>query len=1252
MSWFLTLVSSAVLFDLALKSAAVMLLACVVTAVLGRASAAWRHLVWCLAVTSLLLLPALSLALPAWRVTWLPQWAAEPARPTPSEWTTLVQELNQPRDMETIVAPAEADVPATPPIPLPSTFIVEAARPTTAPFPWPTVGWAAGALLSLIPLAIGLWQLAALQRRSRVIGDQRWLTLLDELRRQLAVHRSVQLRKSAKALVPLTWGALKPLLLVPDQADQWPEQRRRLVLLHELAHIRRWDWLTQLVAHIACALYWFNPLVWLAARQMRIERERACDDLVLASGARASDYAEELLSLAAGLTDSRVSTLVAVPMARRGALEDRLRGILDSRRSRAALTSAVVCLGMAVAAVAIAPLAMLRAAPPKPRQPAASEPKAATPAPDDTEKKRATEKPAQRDPTPEEIEARKNGIRISVLNAKGDRGIPEFRVIAGVSSRGVADEFEKRTGRTVINWQPHTCRIGKEGDYVWPLDKAYDEMAIRVEADGYAPQVFFPIKKANGVQHIVFLLTEDQGVKGRVLTPDGKPAAGATVALSIPQQQIYWEEGKLRGADQPLPESLRDRWQRPRFVKADAEGRFQLPTEYEPAAVLIVHESGVLEMPYDAWKESSEVKLKKWGSIAGQILWQDKPGVDEEVTLSVHRDEYGYPGMVASYGKTRTDKEGKFTFDRVLPGLVQISRPSKPSGPNAAGITGVILNGMFQHVKVAAGDATPVLLGGQGRKVTGKFVGLDSWDGATFHFHPTAPHIGFGGDDVSWKAFGELQASAIGPLLFRDKQPINKDGTFTIENMLPGSYQLFLSVPGFARHSAYTQVQIEPETPGVKPAAVELKEIAVNKPVGVKAAAGAADKAAEKAAEKPAAKTVHIRGKVLDDATGKPIEISLIVQAGKFDPADPKNVQWGFSEGRSSARDGSFSTTIRWADGWTARILADGYIPQPVITSAPPDDKDEIEVVIRLRPGPKVKGVVLDHTGKPVKDAAVFAIGPTGLNLAGGQAVGSEAQGARTDSQGKFELPIGDARALAVTHATFDAWPAEIPAKGDVTIRLPQPAKVEVDLAVDGADKESVIFYQLLTEGRKEFAGLRLERETRMANPGKLTLASLPPGRYQLCRSVMNHLGEIGFGAFLDRQFFELKAGESKSIDFAREKGARVRGKVTWPAETKLMGIVVALKSEKAEKSPLEGHEWTTVYASHTADADGKFLTERVAPGKYVLAASAYVPLTPEQRFRTGVILPSFRAQITIEVPAEGELTVPDLALKPGQGEE
>jgi hypothetical protein len=386
---------------------------------------------------------------------------------------------------------------------------------------------------------------------------------------------------------------------------------------------------------------------------------------------------------------------------------------------------------------------------------------------------------------------------------------------------------------------------------------------------------------------------------------------------------------------------------------------------------------------------------------------------------------------------------------------------------------------------------------------------------------------------------------------------------------------------------------------------------------------------------------------VLDDATGEPIP-RIIVQGGKFGPGDPSKVTWGYSTSPSSSREGLFSTTVRWSEGWTARILADGYIPQPVLMSAPGADEDEINVVIRLKAGPKVRGVVLDHVGNPVKDAAVFAIGPTGINLGDSQVARNNAISVQTDAAGRFEIAIGEAQSLAVSHATLDAWPAMIPEDRDVTIRLPQPARVVVTLAIEGAGDEGVVFYQLLTEGRPEFKGLRLERDVKVSNAGRVALASLPPGRYQLCRTVMNHLGEIGKGAMLERQFFELKPGESKSIDYVRKEGAPVRGKVTWPANTKLMGTVVSVRSLIDQKSPFSKFESPIVYASHTAGQDGSFQTETIPPGKYVLMAEAYVPLTPEQRFRSGFISPSLRSQITIDVPVDGVLTVPDLELKPG----
>jgi beta-lactamase regulating signal transducer with metallopeptidase domain len=172
-----------------------------------------------------------------------------------------------------------------------------------------------------VPTLAGLWQLVRLRRNSRPLEDASWQAALEEARAELKVRRPVHLLSSPAATMPLTFGAWRPVLLVPAEADAWPYERRRLVLLHELAHVRRWDWPTQMFAHVACAVHWFNPLAWLAARRMRTLREEACDDLVLACGAKASDYARELLAIAANQHDRPLLALAAVPMARRSALE-------------------------------------------------------------------------------------------------------------------------------------------------------------------------------------------------------------------------------------------------------------------------------------------------------------------------------------------------------------------------------------------------------------------------------------------------------------------------------------------------------------------------------------------------------------------------------------------------------------------------------------------------------------------------------------------------------------------------------------------------------------------------------------------------------------------------------------------------------------------------------------------------------------------------------------------------------------------
>src|SRR5262249_28264643 len=139
---------------------------------------------------------------------------------------------------------------------------------------------------------------------------------------------------SARSAMPMTWGWIRPVVLLPADAASWGVERRRSVLMHELAHVKRLDYLTQAIGRTACAGNWFHPLPWHAARRMRVERERACDDAVLLSGSRASEYAGHLLEIARGLRVPRAVDLAVLAMARPSQLEGRLLAILDPERRR------------------------------------------------------------------------------------------------------------------------------------------------------------------------------------------------------------------------------------------------------------------------------------------------------------------------------------------------------------------------------------------------------------------------------------------------------------------------------------------------------------------------------------------------------------------------------------------------------------------------------------------------------------------------------------------------------------------------------------------------------------------------------------------------------------------------------------------------------------------------------------------------------------------------------------------------------
>jgi HEAT repeat protein/beta-lactamase regulating signal transducer with metallopeptidase domain len=223
--------------------------------------------------------------------------------------------------------------------------------------------WLAGAVIVLARMAIGLAAVRWLSRRTQEITDAPWLPMAEDLAGDLGLHSPPRFLRSGRAAMPVAAGIFRPAIIMPGDADTWSAGRLRIVLLHELAHVKRRDCLTHLLAQAACACYWFNPLAWLAAKRARTERERACDDLVIASGTRGSDYADELLEMARAMRGDRFAGLLAgasLAMAHRSQLEGRLIAILDPRLPRAGVSRARTLAAIALCCCAVAPLGALQ----------------------------------------------------------------------------------------------------------------------------------------------------------------------------------------------------------------------------------------------------------------------------------------------------------------------------------------------------------------------------------------------------------------------------------------------------------------------------------------------------------------------------------------------------------------------------------------------------------------------------------------------------------------------------------------------------------------------------------------------------------------------------------------------------------------------------------------------------------------------------------------------------------------------------
>ena len=363
MSTLITTLTQPALVAWLLKATALLVLALGVTTVLRRASAGTRHLVWLATLAGILALPAVSLwaplrlaIVPMDLVPSLPQIAPSERAAAPSVPAT------------TTAPSATAPQPALRSSALPVTdhqSPVTSALPNERRFPtWAALlaAWGAVAVVLLAWLGFGALSVRRIVRAGRELDERAWTAPLCEIADRLDLDEVPRLLSSPLVEMPFACGVVQPTIVLPASAEQWSDSRRRAVLFHELAHVKRRDLVGHTLGRITCALYWFHPLVWTAGRRLRAESERACDDLVLSCGARASDYADHLLDIVISVRHHGAPA-TAMPMARRRELEGRVLAILDPAVARIGpgrLQSATLVAGIGVLALSVAAMAPAR----------------------------------------------------------------------------------------------------------------------------------------------------------------------------------------------------------------------------------------------------------------------------------------------------------------------------------------------------------------------------------------------------------------------------------------------------------------------------------------------------------------------------------------------------------------------------------------------------------------------------------------------------------------------------------------------------------------------------------------------------------------------------------------------------------------------------------------------------------------------------------------------------------------------------
>ena len=269
-----------VLIGIALKSLLIAGLTLGLLQLLKGRSAAERSWVAHIGLLALVIMAVAPLVLPSWNV----------AVPIASDAQAAVQ----------APAPVDAATPAASTAITPLTTTVSAApvSASLSPLAAATVAYAVPAAILLFITFLALARLIALRARAEVLVDGHWLSALARAQRRMGFKHGTALLTSDDLASPISWGLMRPVILLNTRAVEAAGEAEAIIA-HELAHVARMDWAKLLLARVATALFWFNPFVWILAREAHQLREEAADDSVLAADIDDTDYAQLLVGVAA-----------------------------------------------------------------------------------------------------------------------------------------------------------------------------------------------------------------------------------------------------------------------------------------------------------------------------------------------------------------------------------------------------------------------------------------------------------------------------------------------------------------------------------------------------------------------------------------------------------------------------------------------------------------------------------------------------------------------------------------------------------------------------------------------------------------------------------------------------------------------------------------------------------------------------------------------------------------------------------------